>query len=113
MQGTGINPLKASQFHNVFKNIRGLLQYFGNFLPACRVCQSRTDGVCAALLKLRRKQMYQLGGTCQIGIQIKIHAPLCRLIKQLQDLHRRIAPVFLSDAFQMAYMQRNLKFLRY
>ena len=44
-------------------------------------CLLYTSGT--ALLKLWGKKMYQLGGTSQIGIQVKIHlhAPLCRLVK--------------------------------
>ena len=59
--------------------------------------------------------MYQLGGTSQIGIQVKIHlhAPLCCLVKQLQDLHRSLLPVFPSDAFHMAHMQGNLQLFRH
>ena len=59
--------------------------------------------------------MYQLGGTSQIGIQVKIHlhAPLCRLVKQLQDFHRSPAPVFPPDTLHMAYMQGNLQLFRH
>ena len=57
--------------------------------------------------------MYQLGGTCKIRIQIKIyfHISRCCLIKKLQYSHWCLTPVFLSNAFQMAYMQWYLKFL--